>query len=737
MPPKSRFWEGPRMMCIRLLLPFLFLALGMTAAAQDIVVDNDGGGPGFTTSGTWNAGSSPGWHSTTYVYASAPGDLSTATWRTALPSTGNYEVLAAFLASANRTTRAPYTVTSAGGSSLVEISQTGVGVREVSLGVFPFIAGTSGSVTLSNTGDPGAHIADAMIFRASATSIPVIGDASQDPVYAYENSTVTLRCRVTPGIGSTVTSAAVVIVPRASGTTLTLPLVDDGAHNDGAAADGLYAAQVPPQASGSTVDFTFMAVDNNGHPARPVTGSYRVQGVPTAEWRCIWVTSWGTGFLSATQAQDLVNTCRAANINTLIVEVRKVGDACYNSSLEPRATNISGGPNYDPLGTLLTLAHDTSGGKKRLQVHAWFVSHRISRGEALAPNHILATHPEYLMTDNNGTYQTSDMFLDPGHPGVVDHNTSVILDCLSKYDIDGINLDYIRYPGKTFGYNPVSVARFNTLYGRTGNPATTDTVWSDWRRECVTLEVKKGYIKAWKMKPHVVYTICGITGGTTDYRLSGTYTNVLQDWVGWLRAGVIDYSNLMDYTSLDGAAEFRGWANLSFANDDARGSIIGISTYAHTNVAGSMDQLLWTRHNGGGLNIFDWMGEVSGNTEGATRADFYNTLRTQVYPEWVDPPKPAWKYSPTTGIIEGTVTNQGQPVDHATVQVAGLTGSATVTDGSGWFGILNVPPGNHIVQATRNGLNEQSTTATIPAAGDVVTVDIDLSSSGVKSWSRY
>ena len=592
-------------MRLGLLHALLFLALAATAAAQDIAVDNDAGAPGFTSTGTWTLSVSTGWHGTTYVYAGAPGSLSVATWRPTLPATGNYEVFAGFLASPNRTPKAPYTVAFAGGSKVVEISQLGTGVREVSLGVFPFAAGTSGSVSLSNTGDPGVHIADAIIFRPSATSQPIIGDLSQDPIYAFDNQTVTLRCRITPGFGSSVTSATATYCARPSGTTQTQPLFDDGAHNDGAASDGLYAAQVPPQPAGRTVDFTFEAVDIGGHPATPTAGSYRVQAVPTAEWRCIWVTSWGTGFLNAAQAQELVDTCRAANVNTLIVEVRKVGDAYYNSSLEPRATNISGGPTYDPLAKIIELAHDTSGGKKRLQVHAWFVSHRISRGEALAPNHILSTHPEYRMVNIDGTYDTTNVFLDPGHPGVVDHNTSVILDCLSKYDIDGINLDYIRYPGgNNYGYNPVSVARFNALNGRTGDPATTDTAWGDWRRECVTLEVKKGYIKAWKMKPNAVYTICGIVGGSeyseANYPRSSTYASTFQDWVGWLRAGVIDYTSLMDYTSLDNGVQFRGWANLSFANDAARGTIIGIGTSTHTNLAGTMDQLMWIRHNGGG-----------------------------------------------------------------------------------------------------------------------------------------
>jgi uncharacterized lipoprotein YddW (UPF0748 family) len=553
---------------------------------------------------------------------------------------------------------------------------------------------------------------------------------------------VTLRCGVTPAIGAAITSATATVVPRPGGTTLTLALADDGAHNDGAAGDGTFAAQVPPQPGGTTVDFTLDAADNNGRTARPARGSYRVAEAPTAEWRAIWVDSWGTGFLNPAQTQELVDTCRAANINTLIVEMRKVGDAYYGSALEPRATNITGGAEYDPLAHLLELAHDTSGGKKRLQVHSWFVSHRISRGEALASNHILSTHPEYRMVRSDGTYETTNTFLDPGHPGAVDHNVAVILDCLGKYDIDGINLDYIRYPGgSTHGYNPVSVARFNALHGRTGQPAPTDPLWGDWRRECVTLEVRKGYVKAWKRKPHVVYTTCCITSGNgfteESFPLSGTYNSTYQDWVGWLRAGIVDYSNLMNYTLQDAVADFRGWAELSFAVDGRRGTIIGASPYRHTTLAGTMDQLLWVRHNGGGLNLFDWMSEVTANTEGATRADFYNTLRTQVYPAWLDPPQPAWKHAPATGIFEGTVTHHGLPVDHATVEVVGLAGSATVTDGSGWFGMLDVPPGSHTLRVAKPNVATRETTASIPAAGDVVTVEVSLSASGVAGWGDF
>ena len=106
----------------------------------------------------------------------------------------------------------------------------------------------------------------------------------------------------------------------------------------------------------------------------------------------------------------------------------------------------------------------------------------------------------------DGSVDETSRYIDPGHPGVVEHNLNVIMDCLENYDIDGVHFDYIRYAGRDYGYNPVSVERFNTIYGRSGIPDATDEEWCNWRRECVTLEVKRIYINIWKEKPEVLLT---------------------------------------------------------------------------------------------------------------------------------------------------------------------------------------------------------------------------------------
>ncbi|MBE0536644.1 MAG: family 10 glycosylhydrolase [Phycisphaerae bacterium] len=455
----------------------------------------------------------------------------------------------------------------------------------------------------------------------------------------------------------------------------------------------------------------------------------------SGEYRCIWIDSWNTGFLSASQADNLIATCRENNINTVIVEIRKVGDAYYNSALEPRATNIVGS-SFDPLAYLLQIAHDTSGGKKYVEVHAWFVAQRISTAWPLpsahtqgAVKHVLHNHPEYVMLNSDGQPSASGSntrFLDPGHPGAVDHNVAVVVDCLSKYAIDGINLDYIRYPeyAGNWGYNPVSIARFNAFHGKSGQPSASDPDWSNWRRECVTNQVKKIYVKSLMIAPHVVLTVDTVPWGWTwnNFESSRAYAEIFQDWVGWLRAGIVDYNTLMSYVRND-PARYEGWCKLSLANDDTRGSILATGAYMQDTVQDAVDQLLAARSWGAaGLNIYDWGSEVNGNKYGETRTDFYREIKAQVFPTWVDPPMHAWKVRPETGIIEGTVTAGGVPVDHAVVMLNGRPATTTYTDGSGWYAIMGIEPGDYAVRFSAPGRADVVIGASV-GQGHIVTVD--------------
>jgi len=66
--------------------------------------------------------------------------------------------------------------------------------------------------------------------------------------------------------------------------------------------------------------------------------------------------------------EKLVADAHRANLNALIVQVRKAGDAYFNRSDEPRAADIIGPADFDPLAYVIKLAHAAV---PRIEVHAW------------------------------------------------------------------------------------------------------------------------------------------------------------------------------------------------------------------------------------------------------------------------------------------------------------------------------------------------------------------------------
>lgn len=721
----------------------VLLAVCGSAVAADVAADNDAAGYSETGTG-WTTSGTPGYNNGTYRFTQAAG--ATATWVPNVPFSTVYNVSAVFRTGANRPANVLYSIQHVTGTTVIGISQQGTGdMVEVPLGSYSFLAGSNPAFLIRMTSPAGgaACIADAILLRMAspADDAPVITAMVRMPGEVTSTTAVSVRAVVADEVS--VTSAAVTYVVSPGGAGGTIQAFDDGAHGDVAAGDSIYGATIPPSADGTSVTLYFHAWDNNHKEGRSLPRTHYVSRNPEREIRAIWADSWAASFRSPAEADDLVNTCRAANINVIMPEVRKVGDAYYDSAIEPRADNITGGPTFDPLGYITQIAHDTSGGKKRLQIHAWFVMNRIATTSFLPTSHVLSLHPEYEMRKSDGSIG-STRYLDPGHPGAVDHNLAVILDCLSKYDIDGYHFDYIRFPESVgmWGYNPTSIARFNAVHGRTATPQDWDPLWREWRRECVELMVKKIYVKAWKMKPDVLLSASTVNWGWAydEFTSSSAYNQVFQNWSGWLQRSLLDYNSLMSYSRLTDPARHQGWSSRSLADENKRGSIIGVGVYLSANIAGSMDQLLYARSSGAaGLNIYDWGSEVNSSTVGETRTQFYTALKDQVFPTWVEPPTPKWRANPTTGMFEGNVTFNGQPVDHASVHISGYPQTATVTDGSGWYAIMDVPPGPHSVQFTKTGVGvgTRVINSSVPAAGDIVTLDANLDPSAIQDWREY
>lgn len=301
------------------------------------------------------------------------------------------------------------------------------------------------------------------------------------------------------------------------------------------------------------------------------------------EIRGVWVTSWSRGFITADEADATIAAAKKAGMNALFVEVRKCADAYYYSRIEPRAPEIE--PGFDPLGYIIKKAH-----AEGMQVHAWVVIYRAYSGPRSGPtdpNHIVNKHPEWvLLSDTGRNYAGEGIYLDPGIPEVREYIASVLEDLVKRYNVDGVQYDYVRYPGRNWGYSELALKHYYADTGATEKPRPDDPKWLQWRRDQVTAFVKLARDKMKAVNPNIQISASTICYGNTssDWTKTEPYAGVLQDWKLWMEKGYIDINIPMNYRSersASAAKAFRTWVINSERWSGGRPVLQGI--YASSN----------------------------------------------------------------------------------------------------------------------------------------------------------
>ncbi len=149
-------------------------------------------------------------------------------------------------------------------------------------------------------------------------------------------------------------------------------------------------------------------------------------------------------------------------ITDLYAQVAVGGYAYYRSQYLPRSQYLAqkSDVTYDPLNAIIMAAQ-----KHGIRVHAW-VNCLLVWSLSTPPdsaNHIYYTHPEWFIRDVTGrsmaeyTYEEwmdaglEGLYLDPAHPGVQDYLKTMCTEIAEQYPVDGVHLDFIRYPGTLWG----------------------------------------------------------------------------------------------------------------------------------------------------------------------------------------------------------------------------------------------------------------------------------------------
>jgi uncharacterized lipoprotein YddW (UPF0748 family) len=273
---------------------------------------------------------------------------------------------------------------------------------------------------------------------------------------------------------------------------------------------------------------------------------------PLREFRGVWVATvdnidWPSrpGLTVAEQKQELTAILdRAAqlNLNAVIFQVRPACDAFYASGIEPWSPFLTGtmgrapSPFYDPLAFAISEAH-----ARGLELHAWFnpfrATHPASKSP-ISPDHVSRTHPGFVR--RYGQY----LWLDPGDPDAREYSLRVIMDVVTRYDIDGVHFDDYFYPYKdkdAAGRDiPFPDEESWRRYGVSSRLSR-----DDWRRENVNGFVSRVCQAIHTAKPWVKFGISpfGIwhTGNPPQVKGSSSYDMLYCDSRKWLANGWLDY----------------------------------------------------------------------------------------------------------------------------------------------------------------------------------------------------
>lgn len=273
---------------------------------------------------------------------------------------------------------------------------------------------------------------------------------------------------------------------------------------------------------------------------------YAVNPNPKYEVRAVWLTTiggidWPHSYAQSERSAEkqkeelraILDRLQKANINTVLLQTRIRATTIYPSLYEPWDGCLSGFPGKSPGYDALQFAIDECH-KRGMEVHAWVVTIPVGKWNSYGCRQLRKRFPRLIKRIDQ------DGYMNPEATQTGCYLAEMCREIVQRYDVDGIHLDYIRYP-ETWKFR----------------------ISKDQARGNITRIVEKIHQAVKKEKPWVKLS-CSPIGKFDDlsrYWSHGwnAYTKVAQDAQAWLKEGLMDELFPMMY--------FRGDQFFPFAID--------------------------------------------------------------------------------------------------------------------------------------------------------------------------
>ena len=298
--------------------------------------------------------------------------------------------------------------------------------------------------------------------------------------------------------------------------------------------------------------------------------------------RAIWLDR-GT-IVKAQSADDLkllFDRMKRAGINVVFFETVNAGYPIYPSEVAPQQNPLTAG--WDPLKAAVTLAHE-----RDMELHAWVwvfsaANRRHNQILELPDSYsgpVLSKNPSWAIADRNGKqpeWISGKSFMDPANPEVRDYLSRLFNEIVTRYDVDGLQLDYIRYPfqnphqGNIHGYSATARREFRQQYRldpikfTPGHPYWN--AWLNFKTEQIDSFVEEMSVKLKAKRPNLTLSAAVFP---MEYKIR--HSNLQQNWQRWVKEGWVDL--LVPMTYAPNTQEFQAITEPLFQADSQGASLL-------------------------------------------------------------------------------------------------------------------------------------------------------------------
>ncbi len=264
------------------------------------------------------------------------------------------------------------------------------------------------------------------------------------------------------------------------------------------------------------------------------------------ELRGVWLTNIDSEVLfSPENTTNGIATLAELNFNTLYPTVWNWGYTLYPSSVAEQAIGTALDPTPGLQGRDVLQEIIQQGHQQGMTVIPWF-----EFGFMAPADSTLATkHPEWLTARQDGTTIWWEgkvhqrVWLNPLHPEVQKLITDLVVELVSKYDIEGIQFDdHFGYPSE-LGYDDYTVALYKQEHQGQSPPTNhKDKDWVRWRADKITAYMENLFRAIKQANPQAIVSL---SPNPQNFSLN----SFLLDWKTWERKGLIEELVLQVYRS--------------------------------------------------------------------------------------------------------------------------------------------------------------------------------------------